>query len=80
MANRKKYYNMPDYQTVTEDVDQYCRAWQDIAAPVEKELGLALTGFDPDFMFTKGNPQRSGAVVSLPLWFVRDLSNKLQSK
>lgn len=80
MANRKKYYNMPDYQTVTEDVDQYAKAWQDIAAPVEQALGLSLTGFDPDFMFTKGSPQRDGAVVSLPLWFVRDLSQKLNPR
>lgn len=80
MANRKKFYALPDYQTVTEDVDQYAQAWQQIAAPVQQALGLSLTGFDPDFMFTKGNPQRSGAVVSLPLWFVRDLANKLQSK
>lgn len=77
MANRKTYWNLPDYQRVTEDVDEYTKAWQSIAAPLERDLGLTLTGFDPDFVFTKGNPQRAGATVMLPLWFVRDLSNKL---
>lgn len=76
--NRKKIYALPDYKTVTEDVDTYVAAWRRLAEPIERELGLKLHGFDPTFQFLKGNPQGSGStVVDLPVWFVRDLGNKL---
>jgi hypothetical protein len=78
MANRKKTYALPDYQTVTEDLDEYIAAWRKLAEPIERELGLTLHGFDPSFQFLKGNPQRTvSTVVDLPVWFVRDLANKL---
>jgi hypothetical protein len=78
MANRKKTYALPDYQTVTEDLDEYIAAWRKLAEPIERELGLTLHGFDPTFVFLKGNPQRTvSTTVDLPVWFVRELSNKL---
>lgn len=78
MANRKKYYRLPDYQTVTEDVDTYIAAWQSLAKPVEEALGLNLFAYDPLFVFQKGNPQTSSVTtVELPVWFVRDLSARL---
>lgn len=79
MANNKKFYPLPDYTNVTGDIDQYIRAWRDMAAPVERALGLTLNGFDPGFVFIKGNPQTSTTTsVSLPVWFVRDLSEHLR--
>lgn len=73
MANRKNYYNLPDYKTVTEDLDTYINAWREMAEPVEKALSLKLTGYDPNFIFTKGNPQGESTSVILPVWLVRDL-------
>lgn len=78
--NRKKYYPLPDFKTVTEDLDAYLEAWRKLAEPVERELGLKLHGFDPTFQFIKGNPQGNSTVVDLPVWFVRDLSAKLSEK
>jgi hypothetical protein len=79
MANRKKYYALPDYQTVTENIDTYLKAWRTMAEPVEQALGVTMTGFDPAVVFQKGNPQSSNvASVQLPVWFVRDLSNSLR--
>ena len=81
MANRKKTYSLPDYQTVTDDIDAYSNAWRAMAKPVEQALGVTLEGFDPTFTFRKGNPQTElAARVSLPVWFVRDLSKQLQQK
>jgi len=78
MANRKKFYSLPDYKTVTEDLDEYIAAWRKLAEPLERELGLVLHGYDPTFQFRKGNPQGDGyATVDMPVWFVRDLANKL---
>lgn len=78
MAQRKKFYPLPDYQTVTEDLDEYIAAWRKLAEPIERELGLTLHSYDPTFAFLKGDPQRDvSTIVSLPVWFVRDLSNKL---
>jgi hypothetical protein len=81
MANRKKFYALPDYQRVTEDFDEYIAAWRNLAAPIERELGLTLHSYDPTFTFLKGNPQRDvTTVVSLPVWFVRDLAAVLNVK
>lgn len=81
MANRKKFYPLPDYQKVTDDLDEYIAAWRALAAPIERELGLTLHGFDPSFQFLKGNPQRTvSTTVDLPVWFVRDLASKLTEK
>lgn len=78
MANRKKFYALPDYKTVTDDIDVYTKAWQQMAAPIEQQLGVTLHGFDPAFVFLKGNPQTDNVTtVSLPVWFVRDLSQAL---
>lgn len=78
MANRKKFYPLPDYNTVTEDIDTYINAWRAMAKPVEQALGVTMQGFDPVFTFRKGNPQTDqAATVSLPVWFVRDLSKQL---
>jgi hypothetical protein len=81
MANRRKTYPLPDYKTVTEDIDVYIKAWRSLAAPIERELGLTLNGFDPVFNFLKGNPQTNNVTsVDLPVWFVRDLSEALVKK
>jgi hypothetical protein len=81
MANRKRYYSLPDYDSVTDDLDVYTKAWQQMAAPIERNLGLKLNGFDPTFVFLKGNPQTDNvATVNLPVWFVRDLSEALVKK
>lgn len=81
MANRKQYYSLPDYDKVTDDVDAYAKAWQKMAAPIERNLGLTLNGFDPSFVFLKGNPQTNDVTtVNLPVWFVRDLSEALLKK
>lgn len=79
MANRKKWYALPAYSgQMTSDVDEYIAAWRAIAAPIERQLGVKMTGFDPGFMFTKGNPQgKQSATISLPLWFAIDLSRKI---
>jgi hypothetical protein len=74
----KKFYALPDYAKVTADIDEYISAWQGMAKPVETALNLTLSGFDPEFVFTKGNPNSGNAItVSLPVWFVRDLSQSL---
>ena len=73
-------YRLPDYTTLINDADQYCKAWQDMARPVEQSMGLTLTAFDPDFMFTKGNPNGLSTSISLPLWFVRELNKALGAK
>lgn len=79
MANRKKWYALPEYsQRMTSDVDEYIAAWRRVAEPIERHLQMKCTGFDPGLMFTKGNPQGAGSVtVSIPLWFALDLSRKL---
>jgi hypothetical protein len=77
MANRKQYYPLPDYKNVTEDLDTYIEAWRLMALPVEKALNLKLTAYDPNFIFTKGNPQGESTSVILPVWLVRDLSAAL---
>lgn len=79
MANRKNYYPLPDYKTVTEDLDAYMAAWREVAQPIEEHLGLTLSGFDPEFVFTKGSPQGASTSVRLPTWFARDLSEKLKA-
>ena len=71
-------YRLPDYTTLVNDADKYCDAWQAMARPIEQALGLTLSGFDPDFMFTKGNPNGLSTSISLPVWFVRDLNEKLK--
>ena len=65
-------YRLPDYVTLVDNVDEYCQAWQQLAKPVEEAMGLTLSGFDPDFSFTKGNPNGVSTYITLPLWFVRD--------
>lgn len=78
MTKRAQTYNLPDYTTTTTDIDQYINAWRALAEPVERELGMVLHGFDPEFQFRKGDPQRTNnVVVSLPVWFVKDLSQAL---
>ena len=67
-------YRLPDYTSLVDNAEQYCKAWQDMAKPVEEKLGITLSGFDPDFMFTKGNPNGLSTVISLPVWFVCDLN------
>ena len=67
-------YRMPDYTTLVDNVDEYCQAWQQLAKPIEEEMGLTLSGFDPDFSFTKGNPNGVSTSLTLPLWFVRDFN------
>lgn len=73
-------YRLPDYTTLVNDADQYCNAWQNMAKPVEQAMGLTLTAFDPDFLFTKGNPNGMPVSISLPLWFVRDLNKAIGAK
>lgn len=78
VANRKKYYSLPDYKTVTDDIDVYIKAWRDLAEPIERELNLKMTGFDPVFTFADGNQQMPMTKsIELPVWFVRDLSQRL---
>lgn len=80
MANRKKYYSLPDYKSVTDDIDAYIAAWRDLAAPLERELGLKMTGFDPVFTFADGNQQMPMTKsIELPVWFVRDLGLRLNA-
>jgi len=67
-------YRLPDYTTLVDNAEQYCNSWQQLAKPVEEKLGLTLTAFDPDYMFTKGNPNGLSTTITLPVWFVRDLS------
>lgn len=79
MVNRTKTYSLPDYKNVTTDIDEYIKAWRDLAAPIEQQLGLTLNGFDPVFNFLKGNPQTNNVTtIDLPVWFVRDLSTALR--
>lgn len=73
-------YRLPDYTALVDNAEQYCKAWQDLAKPVEEKLGLTLTTFDPDFMFTKGNPNGLSTSISLPVWFVRDLNKAIGTK
>lgn len=81
MSNKAKQYALPDYQSTTSDIDQYINAWRELARPVELALGLQLSGYDPEFNFRKGNPQGQGSThVTLPVWFVRDLSNTLMGR
>lgn len=77
---KQKYYTLPDYKTVTTDLEEYLESWRDLARPLEEKLGLTLAGFDPEFAFTKGNAQGHVAQISLPCWFVRDLSAKLKGE
>jgi len=77
MAARQSY-NLPDYKTVTNDLDTYIGAWRSMAKPIEEALGLELSAYDPTFVFVKGNPQTAAVTtVNLPVWFVRDLSQAL---
>lgn len=81
MSNRKRYYSLPDYKSVTQDIDTYRKAWQDLAKPLERELGLTLVGFDPTMGFRRVDPVSGQHVnLELPVWFVRELSNKLNNK
>lgn len=78
MVNKTKYYALPSYTAVTTNPDEYVAAWRKMAEPLERELGVTLEGFDPTFRFRKGNAQGDGSVsIDLPLWFVRDLGNRL---
>lgn len=64
--------------TSTTDVDEYKRAWYSIAKPIEDCLGVQLIGYDPEFIFSQGNPQRPGIkTVHLPSWFVHTLHEAL---
>jgi hypothetical protein len=74
MTRKTQHFRMPDYKTLIADQDAYITAWQDMAKPVEEALGLTLTGFDPGFLFRKGNPNGVSTVIDLPVWFVRDLN------
>lgn len=69
-------YHLPDYTTLIDNAEQYSESWRQLAKPVEEKLGLTLTAFDPDYIFTKGNPNGLPTIITLPVWFVRDL-NKL---
>ena len=73
-------YRLPDFQTLVDSAEEYCAAWKDMAKPVEETMGLTLTAFDPDFLFTKGNPNGLPVSISLPLWFVRDLNKAIGVK
>lgn len=78
MANYTKWYALPDYKGATKDADEYVQAWRKLAEPLERELGLTMEGFDPTFRFRKGNAQGTGSTtLDLPVWFVRELGNKL---
>lgn len=70
-------YRLPNYTDLVDNVDEYVAAWQGLAKPIEQALGLTLSGFDPDFSFTKGNPNGMCTSVQLPMWFVRDLNTAL---
>lgn len=70
-------YRLPDYTTLVYTIEEYCDAWQALAAPIEKAMGLTLSGFDPDFSFTKGNPNGVSVNIQLPMWFVKDLNKTI---
>lgn len=80
MARTKRMYALPDYNTATTDVDVYINAWRKQAEPIERELGLKLTGFDPTFVFTKQTPAGDGPQLNLPVWFVNKLNETLSAK
>lgn len=78
----QELYRLPDYTSpLTEDFDEYLAVWRNMAAPIEKKMGLVLSGFDPDFQFTKNDSNSDMSVaISLPIWFVRELSDLLSPK
>ena len=73
-------YRLPDYTSLVDNVEEYSAAWQSMAKPIEEALGITLSGFDPMFMFTKGNPNGVSTTITLPVWFVRDLNTALENK
>lgn len=77
MAKQRAFYPLPDYNKVTTDLDMYLAAWREVAEPIEQHLGLKMIGFDPDFAFTRTSKDGTVMQVSLPLWFTRELSAKL---
>lgn len=74
MARTKRMYALPDYKTVTTDVDVYINEWRKQAEPIERELGLRLVGFDPGFVFAKPTDTGDGPQLNLPVWFVNNLN------
>ena len=67
-------YRLPNYIDLVDTVDEYIEAWQTMAKPIEQAMGLTLSGFDPGFSFTKGNPNGVSTSIQLPVWFVRDFN------
>ena len=73
-------YRLPNYTDLVDTVDEYVAAWNDLARPIEQAFNLTLSGFDPDYQFTKGNPNGMATSITLPTWFVRELSQVLERK
>ena len=75
----KKQFTLPNGGATT-DVELYSAAWKSPAKSIEDALGIQLMGFDPDYLFSKGNPQLMTTTVKLPSWFVRDMDKALRAK
>lgn len=57
---------------MTDSLDEYLKAWRDLAEPIADATGFELNGFDPTISFSNGK-----TVVQMPVDFAQDLSEAL---